>query len=102
MTLTPLPPHPLSRNQCFPARPSAVPGSEVRLGKARGDKPCRKETDENELSPQDGVSGGHPCFLPSKGLEVREAPRCRSREPESLAELRDLTQGEGRGKGQWR
>lgn len=58
-----------------------------------------KETDERGMGLQ-GVSRGQPCFLPSRGPQGREALGWGSRKPGSFAELRDLTQGEGRGEGQ--
>lgn len=99
MTLTPLSP-PLIHcpgTNVFWCRASPVPSSEVRLGQARGDKPWRKETEERRLTLQGGVSGGTPTSCPGKGLRVRAALSWGPREPGSFAELRDLTQGGGKG-----
>lgn len=86
------------QNQCFLVQAESRPWFRGQAGLRPRRQAPEKETDETGMSPRGGVSQGHPGFLPSRGVGVREALRWGSRESGSLAELRDLTQREGRGK----
>ena len=89
---------PIIQNQCFLVQAESRPWFRGQAGVSPRRQTLEKETDESGMSPRGGVSQGHPGFLPSRGVGVREALRWGSRESGSLAELRDLTQREGRGK----
>lgn len=65
---------PTVQNQCFLVQNEPSRRFRGQAGASPWRQALEKETDESGMSPQGGVSRGHPCFLPRRGVGSEGGP----------------------------